>query len=203
MMKKYPAIALIELSSIAAGILCADAMVKKAPITVIKSGTVHNGKYLILIGGSVASVEEAYYEGLSKTGDAKIDKVILPDVHEQVHDAILGHRAVCSKAAIGIIETSSVAATIQSADAAIKGTDINIIEIRLANDLGGKAFTIFNGDIEDIQAAVTIAEEKTTSQTFWISKTVIPNLHSDMANQIESSTHFSKLNMHLLEEGEV
>ena len=48
-MKKYPSIALLELSSIAVGIFTADAMVKRAPITVLKSGTVHNGKYLILI----------------------------------------------------------------------------------------------------------------------------------------------------------
>ena len=36
-MKTYPAIALIEYSSIATGILAGDEMLKKAPITVIKS----------------------------------------------------------------------------------------------------------------------------------------------------------------------
>ena len=52
-----PALALVEFGSIAGGILAADAMIKKAPLNVIKTGTVQPGKYLVLIGGSVADVE--------------------------------------------------------------------------------------------------------------------------------------------------
>jgi microcompartment protein CcmL/EutN len=202
-MKKYPAIALLEISGIATGIYCADLMIKRAPITVLKSGTVHNGKYLILIGGSVASVEEAYYEGLNASGDDIIDHVILPDVHEQVHDAILGHRTKCLKESIGIIETASVAATIRSTDAAIKGTDVNIIEIRIADHLGGKAFSIINGEIEDVQIAVEIAQEKTTNPDFWLRKTVIPNLHHDIGSQIAQSTYFGQVEIQPLAEGEI
>lgn len=202
-MKKYPAIALLELPCIATGIYSADAMIKRAPITVIKSGTVHNGKYLILIGGSVAAVEEAYYEGLNVASDDIIDRVILPDVHEQVHDAILGHRSTCSKSAIGIIETGSVAATIQSSDAAIKGADIEIVEIRLADHIGGKAFSIITGEIEDVQIGCDVAREKITSQEFWVRKQIIPNIHSDIASQIDQSTYFTELQLRELPEGEI
>ena len=202
-MKKYPAIGLLEISGIATGIYCADAMIKCAPITVLKSGTVHNGKYLILIGGSVASVEEAFYKGLTAAGDEIIDHVLLPDVHEQVHDAILGQRANCSKEAIGIIETASVAATIQSTDAAIKGTNVTIVEIRIADHLGGKAFSIINGEVEDVQIAVEIAQEKTTKPEFWLRKTVIPNLHQDIGIQISQSTYFGQLEVQQLAEGEL
>ena len=202
-MKKYPALGLLEISGIATGIYCADAMIKCAPITVLKSGTVHNGKYLILIGGSVASVEEAFYKGLAASGDEIIDHVLLPDVHEQVHDAILGQRADCRKEAIGIVETASVAATIQSTDAAIKGTDVTIVEIRIADHLGGKAFSIINGEIEDVQIAVEIAQEKTTKPEFWLRKTVIPNLHQDIGAQIAQSTYFGQLEVQQLAEGEL
>ena len=202
-MKKYPAIALLEISSIATGIYCADTMIKCAPITVLKSGTVHNGKYLILIGGSVASVEEAYYKGLTAAGDENIDHVILPDVHEQVHDAMLGQRTECSREAIGIFETASVAAIIQSTDAAIKQTDINIVEIRIADHLGGKAFSIVNGKVEDIQSAAEIAEERTTKPEFWLRKMVIPNLHQDIGTQLAQSTYFGQLEVQQLEEGEI
>ena len=202
-MKKYPAIALLEISGVATGIYCADAMVKRAPITVIKSGTVHNGKYLILVGGSVASVEEAYYEGLTAAANDIIDQVMLPDVHEQVHDAILCNRNNCKKESIGIIETASVASTIQSTDAAIKGSSVDIIEIRIADHLGGKAFSIVNGEIEDVQIAVEIAEEKTTKPEFWLRKTVIPNLHGEIGSQIAQSTYFGKLEVQKLAEGEL
>ena len=87
-MKKYPAIALIELSSIAKGILAVDAMLKCAPISLIKSGTVSKGKFLILIGGSVASVELAFKEGIKKGDSTVVDCVHLPDIHPQVHDAM-------------------------------------------------------------------------------------------------------------------
>ena len=202
-MKKYPAIALLELSSIATGITCGDMMIKQAPIAVIKSGTVHDGKYLILIGGSVASVEEAYYKGVAVADDAVVDQLFLPDVHDQVHDAILGQRNICAREAIGIIETTSVAATIQSADRAIKSTNIEIVEIRLADHLGGKAFAIFSGEIEDVQMAVEVAREKTTNPKFWICNKVIANIHPDMARQIDQSTYFGQLEPHLVDEGEL
>jgi microcompartment protein CcmL/EutN len=202
-MKKYPAIALLEISGISTGLYCADTMIKCAPINVLKSGTVHNGKYLILIGGSVASVEEAYYTGITTSRDELLDSVLLPDVHEQVHDAILGRRTECNKESIGIIETSSVAATIKSTDAAIKGTDVNIIEIRIADHLGGKAFSIVNGEIEDVQTAVEIAQEKTTKPDFWLRKTVIPNLHYEIGSQIAQSTYFGQLEIQQLAEGEL
>jgi len=202
-MKKYPAIALLEISGIATGIYCADVMIKCSPITVLKSGTVHNGKYLILIGGSVASVEEAYYKGLTASGDEIIDHVILPDIHEQVHDAILGQRTDCAKVAIGIMETASVAAIIKSTDAAIKQTNISIVEIRIADHLGGKAFSIINGEIEDIESAVEIAHEKTTKPEFWLQKTIIPNLHQELGNQLAQSTYFGQIEIQPLAEGEI
>ena len=70
-MKKYPAIAIVELASIADGIYCTDALLKKAPIAMIKSGTVSHGRYLIVIGGSTASVEESL---------ACFFRALLPDV---------------------------------------------------------------------------------------------------------------------------
>ena len=56
-MTKLPAIALIELSSIAAGAFAADRMVKRSPVELLHAGTVQPGKYLILIGGGTAEVQ--------------------------------------------------------------------------------------------------------------------------------------------------
>ena len=54
---------MIELDSIAAGMLAGDAMVKKAPIARIVAGTVQPGHYLVLISGEVADVEESLKAG--------------------------------------------------------------------------------------------------------------------------------------------
>jgi len=202
-MKKYPALALIELSNIAAGILTGDAMVKVAPISVLKAGTVHNGKYLILVGGSVASVEEAYYKGLIAGGEQVIDKVLLPDVHECVNDAVLGKRSACVDEALGVFETSSVAATIQSADAAVKGAKVTIVEIRLADDIGGKAFVLYNGKVEEVTEALEISRKVLADSSVILNESLIPNLHSDMAKQLDRSSYFSKNDLKKLEGGEL
>ncbi|NOY76475.1 MAG: BMC domain-containing protein [Calditrichaeota bacterium] len=202
-MKKYPAIALIEFSSIANGILSGDAMVKKAPITMLKSGTVSRGNYLILIGGSVASVEEAFAEGLTTGDKFVVDKVILPDVHPQVHDAILGNKNSCEKDAIGVIETTTVATTIRAADAGIKGASVSILEMRLADGMGGKSFTIFSGAVEDVESALEIARNSVEKPEFWLNSTLIPRLDPEMVRQIEATTRFSVGRPQILENGEI
>jgi len=190
-MKKYPAIAFIEFSSIATGVSAGDAMVKKAPISMLKTGTVSRGKYLVLIGGSTASVEESFKEGLSVGAATIVDKVFLPDVHPQVLDAMLGARQQLTDEAVGVIETTSIAATIEAADAGIKGASVTIIEIRLGDALGGKAFVMLNGKVEDVEAAVEIGLNAITNKALWRNKIIIPSLHREMAKQIDLSTRFS------------
>ncbi len=87
-----PALALIEFDSIAAGIEAGDAMAKKAPIARLVAGTVHNGKYLVLISGEVADVEESLAAGLATGASAVLDHVYLPGVHPHVVDAIAAGR---------------------------------------------------------------------------------------------------------------
>ena len=59
-----PALGLLELSSIALGIRAGDAMVKKAPVRALVAGSVQPGKFLVLVDGDVASVEESMRAGL-------------------------------------------------------------------------------------------------------------------------------------------
>jgi microcompartment protein CcmL/EutN len=202
-MKNYPAIAIIEYSSIATGIRAGDEMLKKAPITVIKSGTVHNGKYLILIGGSVASVEESFKKGISIDPEDVIDSIVLSDVHYQLHDGILGKRLKCKDEALAIIESSTVSTMVKASDAGVKGADVNIIEIRLADDIGGKSFTIFNGSVEEVQAAVDIAKDAVSVHDNWINETIIPRLHDDMKSQIDQTTTFAEVKMVTIDGSEI
>ncbi|RME61390.1 BMC domain-containing protein, partial [Candidatus Parcubacteria bacterium] len=161
-MKTYPAIAILEFKHIATGIYVTDAMVKQSPISILKAGTVHNGKFLIMVGGSVASVEEAYHKGRSLFPEELIDHVILPDVHPDLHDGILGKTGEAGAEAIGIIETQTVSCAVQSTDRALKETDVDLAVIRLADDLGGKAFSIFSGDLYEVEAAVEAAKQNAT-----------------------------------------
>ncbi len=202
-MKKHPAIALIELASIPVGIQTGDAMLKQAPISILRAGTVHNGKFLVLVGGSVASVEEAYAKGLATGGDLVVDQVILPDVHEHVFAAIAGERKPCGNDALAIIETFSVAAILQATDAAVKGTAISLAEIRLADDIGGKAIAIYAGPVEEVETAVRISNDVLPNPDLMLSDTVIPSLDQNMARQIDHTTSFAGSKLDVLSQGEI
>ena len=64
-----PAIALIEFASIARAIRTGDAMVKRSEVRVLRAEPVSPGKYLILITGGEAEVEESWREGLEIGAD--------------------------------------------------------------------------------------------------------------------------------------
>jgi microcompartment protein CcmL/EutN len=187
---KYPAIALIEFDSIAAGVTAGDAMVKKAPLVMLKAGTVHPGKYIVLIGGDVAAVEESYNEGLRIRPVSVIDKVILPDIHKQVHDAVLGRKIAERFESVGIIETSTVASNIDAADAAVKGAEVSIMEIRLADGLGGKSFTVFGGAVADVEAAIEIGKARIEGKDIAVFTTVIPQIDELMLDEINEASRF-------------
>ena len=187
-----PALALIEFNSIAAGIQAGDAMVKKAPIASIKTGSVQPGKYLVLITGGVAEVDESLRAGIEWGGDSVIDTVFLPQVHPAVVEAIGGGRAKGSGAALGVIETTDVAATIQAADAGVKGAEVTLREIRLADGLGGKAFCLFQGEVQDVEAAVEIGVGALPNPKVLVGQVVIPQLHAEMGENLLASTYFGE-----------
>ena len=186
-----PALALIEFSSIANGIQAADAMVKRAAITVIRSGTVQPGKYLVLIGGEVAEVEESLKAGKSTGGTAIVDLVYLPHVHQQVVRALSGGRIPDLEDALGVIETRTVAAAIHSADAGIKGAAVQLLEVRLADGLGGKGIVLFSGLVHDVEAAIEIGIGVLETPDLLVQQVVIPQLHQEMWENISDTTYFS------------
>lgn len=198
-MKRYPAIALIEFSDVAGGILAGDAMVKRAPIAMLKTGTVSRGKYLVLIGGSVASVEEAYAEGVAVGGESVLDCVLLPHVHDQVHDAVLGQRRPCAHDALGVVDAGHIPAILRCSDAAVKGAAIDLVELRLGNGLGGKAIALYNGLLEDVEAALAIARASEDGKPGPFTTSIIPRLDPEMAKQLDSGTRFDATGIQTLD----
>ena len=186
-----PAIALLEFDSIAIGISAGDAMVKRAPVDVTYAGTVHPGKYLVLVGGDVACVEESYAAGLAVGDGSLIDRIILPSAHPDLVRTLRGMHGRVTGEALGIVETRTVAATIGSADRGLKGAEVDLVELRLADRLGGKAYCIFSGTVADVEAAVELAVDHLDDPDALIAKVVIPEFHDEMLANLEASTEFA------------
>jgi len=187
-----PALSLIEFGSIAAGIQAADAMVKRAPIDVIQAGTVQPGKYLVLVGGLTADVEEALAAGREVGRDAILDIVFLPQVHPGVVAALQGGRSPEASEALGVLETTSVAAAIRAADAGIKGAQVELVEVRLADGLGGKGIVLYSGLVADVEIAVTLGVESLESNDQLLRQVVIPQLHEEMWENLSQASRFSE-----------
>lgn len=195
-----PALALIELASIAVGIETGDAMVKRAPVEVVRAGTIQPGKYLVLVAGTVADVEEALAAGVETGQGCLVDTVFLPNVHDQVVAALRGVRRAGTGEALGVVETSTVAATIEAADAGVKGARVELLELRLGDGLGGRGYLLFDGTVADVEAAVEIAVERVADAVTGAGAVpgarapiarVIPQLHREMRAELEAAPRFA------------
>jgi len=184
-----PALALLEFSSIAAGVLAADAMVKKAPLDIIRAGTVQPGRFLVLVGGPVAEVEEALKAGLEAAPDVLNDHIFLPGVHPDVVRALAGQRSIKTDDALGIVETVTVPAAIHAADKGVKGASVNLMEIRLADGLGGKGIVFFTGAVADVEAALDITDSALEAKQK-VRHVVISQLHVDLAEVLRVGSRF-------------
>ena len=184
----HPALALLEIKSIAAGIAAGDAMVKRAPVATIQAGTVQPGHYLVLIAGDVASVGEALTAGRELDEAAVFDSLFLPNVHPDVVSGLTGGREPQAGEALGIVETYSVAAAIRAADAGVKGAEVELVRLRLADGLGGKGLTLFAGLVSDVEAAVAIGAAEAGS--LLLRELVVAQLHEEMWPNVLSTGRF-------------
>ena len=181
---KKPAIGIVELNSIAAGIFSTDAMVKKAQVKVLKSSPVCAGKYVILINGDEADVFEAMESGLATAKNFVVYDIIIYNIHHFVAPAILGITEIKKLDSIGVLETFSVASTIIAADAAAKEAQVELIDIRLANGLGGKSYFTMTGELYDVQSAIKRAKETAQEKGMYVNDTIIAIPHKDMAEVV-------------------
>ena len=187
-----PAVGLLEFSSIARGIEAGDAMIKRAPLQVIRAGTVHPGKYLVLVGGLTADVEEAVEAGREAGGASLVDVVFLADVHPDVVASIGGTRREDDGEALGVIETLTVAATVDAADAGVKGARVTIRDLRLADDLGGKGYVVFGGEIAEVEAAIEEGVARIAASGQEVTHVVISQLHGEMRENLVADPRFAE-----------
>jgi microcompartment protein CcmL/EutN len=184
------AIALFEFESISAGIVAGDAMVKTSPLGAIYAGTVHPGRYLVLVTGDTASVDEAVRVG--SVAESLSDMVFLPDVHPAVADAVTGNisLATVGEESLGIVETNTVAAAIDAADAGAKAADVDLAAIRLADGLGGKGYVLFSGVVSEVEAALAAAVGRADGHGTLVRSDLIAQLHGEMAENLRTDLRF-------------
>src|SRR3972149_370892 len=105
-----------------------DAMGKRGPGAGSVAGARHPRHCLVMVAGPAGHAEEAIAAGKEASAACLLDEVFLPDVHPTVIAAIRGVRVSGAGEALGLVETKTVAGTIEAADGGGKGATVALME---------------------------------------------------------------------------
>lgn len=177
------AIGVLEIASIAKGVIAADTCLKTAEVEMLLSRAVCPGKYLIVVGGEVSAVK-ASVEASQKTVEEISDVTILGNIHDDVFTAILGQSSVTYEGSLGIIELFSVPSGILAADICAKAAVVQLVDLQLARGLGGKAVLFITGEIGSVNVAIETIEKQMKSTGLLGATAVIPAPHRDLWKHI-------------------
>lgn len=172
---------IVELSSIAKGLAVCDRMLKKAQIEVLRAAPVGCGKFLILVTGPEADLQESVQEGEQSADDFLVGWTFIANLHPMVHAALQRRGGAPAEVdAIGIFESASLAALVRAADGAAKVASIRILELTFDLDLGGKGYFTLTGALSEVEAALEAAERFVLSEGHHVHREIIARPHEGM-----------------------
>jgi microcompartment protein CcmL/EutN len=180
------AIGVLELCSVARGVEVADAVLKEARVEMLFSTPVQPGKYVMLFTGPVQDVRASAARGAALAGTDLVDQLVIPQIHEQVVPMLRrkGGRINGQLDAIGVVETTTVASTISSADVALKTATVDLIDVRIANGLGGKSFYTLTGEVSDVRSSVAAGARAAQERGLLAREVVIPRPHPELVRHL-------------------
>jgi microcompartment protein CcmL/EutN len=178
------AIAALETSSIAQGMVTADAMVKQADVEVLEASVLSPGRYWIVVGGDVATVRASHRRGVEVAGDTLLDQLFIPQLHDGVLPALRGTVPASDDDAVGVLETLTAASAIVAADAAAKTAGIVLRDVRLANGIGGKGIVVLSGSVSEVQAAIEGGRADAQKRGLLARAVVIPRMDARLRARI-------------------
>jgi len=178
-----PAVAALELASIARGVVCLDAMAKRAENVIVAARTISPGRYLILLSGSVAEIEEAMNAGVDAAAEDLVDHVIIRDPHPSLRDALASRLPMVLEESLAIIEIAAISSTLLAVDRTLKETEVRLLELRLGAGLSGKGVFSLTGPLPMIEAAREVAREAVRPERL-IRIEVIAQPHPDLPHHL-------------------
>jgi microcompartment protein CcmL/EutN len=177
-----PSIGFLETGSIAKGIEASDAMMKMASVELLMTTILPRGKYVVMVGGVLADVQQSMKAGLETAGGTVVDHFIIQNAHEQLAAAIKGRVKVPELEAVGIIETKEVASAIYAGDAAAKAAAVSLVEAR--NQPGGKGLVVLTGEVGAVRSAMAAGLATIKKDGMLVSQVVITLAHKALLKSL-------------------
>lgn len=181
-----PSIGMLELSSVARGVEVADSVLWSAKVEMLFASPVQPGKYVMLFSGSVQDVRSAARDGAETAGADLVDSLVIPQLHEQVLPILRrnGGRIQGELDAVGVVETTTVSASIVACDTALKTASVDLIDLRIANGLGGKSFFTLTGEVSDVRSAVQAGARTAAERGLLARDVVIARPHPELVQHL-------------------
>lgn len=173
----HKALGLIEYKSIARGMAACDSMLKAGNVELITATALCPGKFVAIVVGNVSAVTAAVEKGMQFDPPFAIADLVLPHVHSAVFPALTATTAFEPSGSIGVIETIDAASGIIAGDKAAKTGNIDLLEIRLARGMGGKAFLLLAGELAAVEAAIKSVQAALKDEGVLIATSVIAAPH--------------------------
>jgi len=192
-----PALAMIELDDVPSGLVALDALAKEAPVVVIAAGTIQCGHWLIAFAGEVHAVELAFARARfhARAEAAVVDSVLLPYAEARLLPALRDGTVhfPAPGDALGVVQTGSSPTLLRAVDAALKGAQVELVELRIAEGLGGKALATLWGRQHDIEAAMELSTAAfAQGRRQGCTTAVIANADGEVGRALRSGTRFFK-----------
>ena len=83
-----------------------------------------------------------------------------------------------------MLESFNVATLIQAADAAAKAAAVQLLDVRLAMALGGKAYCTMTGDVASVQASVAASRRVIAEAGVLVNAIIISRPHPDVYREV-------------------
>ena len=177
-------IGLVELSSVVAGFLVADAALKAGNVRLVLSRSICSGNYRVLIAGDPSAVQCAITAGCEAAAGCLIDSFVITNIHPDVIAALGRTEVAPPDGALGILESFNVATLIKAADAVAKSAPVRLLEVRVAMALGGKAFVTVTGDVSAVQTAIAAGRAIIADAGMLVNAAVITRPHPDVYREV-------------------
>mgnify|MGYP000846033377 FL=1 len=148
------AVGILEIAGIAPGYLLANEINKHTAVDVLQAGTICPGNFLMIISGDTASVATAMELVQTSGAEGVISHGMLANIDQGVVQALVSPRSIPLDQAMGIVETLAITPAILAADGAVKAASVELIDVRIAGGMAGKALVVFAGAVDAVQAAL-------------------------------------------------
>lgn len=145
----------LEFRSISKGIEVSNEIIKKSNVEIIYFKTICPGKFLVIVTGDEAEVDEAIDYGVALATTYLVDRFKVHAVSPTIIEAFRNsYPSKQLNGALGVMETYKVCAGIKALDCVLKAGDVVLIKLQLAFGIGGKLVYIVTGTLSSVEYAL-------------------------------------------------